>query len=187
MKASEIKCHSIYSGGANSILRKVVSTDYSRDEDIDNVSWREWNPDRGWTVGERLTCARKSFAKWAQEEVNENGVSLECCGPPDGPVVTSNPSLLTWETGTSKTSVGISQQNKNDPYTPWYQVKVGEVLECGNRLFLAIEPEPGRDADFHPDALALLDLRSLEVFREYNVCSAFKLRRVSADITINVK
>lgn len=149
-------------------------------------------------------CSRASFKRWARRDLVVDRAPKP---PPDFldepsaglanktyplPVVAEPPPSNSCDSfnfgpagSGSATTFSISQDAPVE-FTPWYLIKVGEVVTCEDgRLFLAVEGE-NRDDLSRPDALALLDLRTLEILRKYETCSALKLRRVSARISIDV-
>lgn len=125
-------------------------------------------------------CSRSTFARWAVQPAR---ISAEAPKPTPPPVEEAPLSKVSWDFAAGReTCFEIVDQVKQQKPVDWCDVKLGEMLTSGDRLLLAV------DHGFGHDAIALLDIRTLEVFRDYDrIVAEFKLVRVSAEIKVTVR
>lgn len=176
-----------YTLGSKVTRRKVTARDKAYGYGSETVDWRTWSDDLGTTVGETYVCSVKAFLRWTKEHVIDpaGDWSSEPKLVSPSPVADS-PNRRSWGGTPGKlTTIGVSQSSPVPEFVDWADVLVGEMFSAGDRLLLGVD-HWNRGA-CSEGATALLDVRTLELFRSYDDCCDFNLVRVSAEITINVR
>lgn len=174
-----------YTSGSRCHTRRKVTARTGR-FGSDTVDWQSWSVELGTTTGDTHVCSIKSFLQWAKEHVtlpeDVHGMPKQVSPSP----ATHSPNRRSWGGTPGKlTTIGVSQTSPTPEFVDWNDVLVGEMFTAGDRLLLGVD-HWNRGA-CSEGATALLDVRTLELFRSYDDCCDFNLVRVSAEITINVR